>query len=227
MTLKLSNIRKLNDGYEVLRDLNLTVENNGLLVIVAPPGNGKTTLLRVIAGLDVPDSGQVWMDGEDVTGTHVRDRQIAMLYQQFINYPSLTVFENIASPLRVSSKRYSADDIKTRVQDIASRLGIVSLLHHMPEQLGSEEQQLVALARTLVKEARIVLLDEPLNNLDDDLRDTLRLQIKHLAAERETTLFIYATSDPSDAQIMASQVAILQDGQIVQSGSVQDVYQHP
>jgi glycerol transport system ATP-binding protein len=224
MTLTLRNIRKLNDGYEVLRGLNLSINSNALLVIVAPPGNGKTTLLRVIAGLDTPDSGQVFIDGEDVTDTHVRDRQIAMVYQQFINYPSLTVFENIASPLRVSRRNYSTEDIKHRVHEIASTLDIHPVLHHLPEQLGSDEQQLVALARALVKEARIVLLDEPLGNLKETLRDTLRPRLKHLAAQREDTLFIYATSETSDALTMASQVAVLQDGKIIQSGSVQDVY---
>jgi glycerol transport system ATP-binding protein len=227
MGIKLENIRKSNDGYEVLRGLDLEIEDESFLAIVAPTGSGKTTLLRVIAGIDDLDAGKVYVDGDDVTDVHVRDRNIAMVYQQFINYPSLNVFENIASPLRVSSKNYGKQDIEERVRDIADQLEIGGLLNRLPQELSGGQQQRVALARALVKEARIIMLDEPLGNLDYKLREALRIQIKNLAAQRENTIFIYATPEPIDALTMASHVAILHDGQIIQYGEMREVYRRP
>ncbi len=227
MGIELRNISKRSEGYQTLHKLNLTIENNTFLALVAPTGTGKTTLLRVLAGIDRPDNGQILVDGEDVTHTHVRDRNVAMVYQQFINYPSLKVYENIASPLRVSkSPKYDNKEIDKRVREAAEILQISPLLDRLPQELSGGQQQRVAVARAIVKDARLIMLDEPLGNLDYKLREDLRLELKNIAAERDT-IFIYATPEPIDALTMASYTAVLHDGDIIQYGRTRDVYRKP
>jgi glycerol transport system ATP-binding protein len=227
MGIELKNIFKRSEGYNTLNNLNLTIKDETFLAIVAPTGTGKTTLLRVMGGIDRPDSGQVVVDGEDVTEMHVRDRNIAMVYQQFINYPSLKVFENIASPLRVSrSQKYTEADIKQRVGQVAEILQISPLLDRLPQELSGGQQQRVALARAIVKDARLIMLDEPLGNLDYKLREDLRLELKEIAKQRDA-IFVYATPEPIDALTMASHTAVLHDGNIIQYGTTNDVYRQP
>jgi glycerol transport system ATP-binding protein len=209
-----------------LNNLSMEIETGTFLGLIAPTGTGKTTLLRVLAGIDKPDSGQIFVDGKDVTHTKVQDRNVAMVYQQFINYPSFTVYENIASPLRVSRQKYAKAEIDRRVRSIAEQLQIAQLLGRLPEELSGGQQQRVAIARALVKDAQLILLDEPLGNLDYKLREDLRIELKELAAQRHS-IFIYATPEPIDALTMASHVAVLYDGKIVQYGPVWDVYQNP
>lgn len=224
MGIELRQVSKFNEGVQYVEDLDLSVEDGTFLAIVAPTWTGKTTLLRVIAGIQPPDKGQVFVDGEDVTGVHVRHRNIAMVYQEFINYPSFTIYENIASPLRVA--RIDKKDIDRRVRETAEQLRITELLKRYPQELSGGQQQRVAIARALVKDARIVLLDEPLGNLDYKLREDLRVDLKNLAAERDA-IFIYATPEPIDALTMASHVAIMHDKQILQYGVMEDVYLRP
>lgn len=227
MGIELKNIFKRSDGYPTLRDLNMSIEDGTFLAIVAPTGTGKTTLLRVIAGIDQPASGRILVDGEDVTNVHVRNRNVAMVYQQFINYPSLSVFENVASPLRVSRvNKYTESDIKQRVGQVAEILQISPLLDRLPQELSGGQQQRVAIARAIVKDARIIMLDEPLGNLDYKLREDLRLELKAIAAERDA-IFIYTTPEPIDALTMATHTAILYDGHIIQYGETNDVYRRP
>lgn len=226
MSIELQNISKTQQRYNTLDNLNLTIEDGTFLALVAPTGTGKTTLMRIMAGIDKPDAGRILVDGEDVTGTHVRERNVAMVYQQFINYPSLKVYENIASPLRVSKQKYSRKEIDERVRTVAEQLQIEEFLQRLPEELSGGQQQRVAIARALVKDARLILLDEPLGNLDYKLREDLRLELKSLAQERNA-IFIYATPEPLDAWIMASHVAVLHGGQIVQYGPMWDVYKRP
>lgn len=226
MSLELKDVTKTGQGNKTLANLNLHVERGEFLALLAPTGTGKTTLLRVIAGLEQPDSGRIFVDGHDVTGVHVRQRNIAMVYQQFINYPTLSVYENIASPLRVSRQRYSKAEIDSRVRRTAEQLQILPLLQRLPAELSGGQQQRVAIARALVKDAQLILLDEPLGNLDYKLREDLRQELKNLAAERNAT-FIYATPEPIDALTMASHVAILDAGKIIQHGPMEHVYQHP
>jgi glycerol transport system ATP-binding protein len=224
MGIELRNVSKFNEGVQYVEDLDLTVEDGTFLAVVAPTWTGKTTLLRVIAGIQPPDKGKVFVDGEDVTGVHVRNRNVAMVYQQFINYPSFNVYENIASPLRVAG--FSNKEIDHRVRSMAEQLQISSFLDRTPEELSGGQQQRVAIARALVKDARIVLLDEPLGNLDYKLREDLRIELKNLASQRDA-IFIYATPDPIDALMMASHVAIMHDKQILQYGATEDVYYRP
>jgi glycerol transport system ATP-binding protein len=225
MGLELKNIWKSSYGYETLRALDLTIEDSSFVALIAPTGTGKTTLLRVMAGLEKPEKGNLFVDGQDVTQVHVRNRNIAMVYQQFINYPSLTVYENIASPLRVSGK-VDKKTLDERVRTIAEQLQIYEFLDRLPQELSGGQQQRVAIARALIKDVRLVLLDEPLGNLDYKLREDLRIELKNLAVERNA-IFVYATPDPIDALMMASHVGILYDGKIIQYGQMEEVYKKP
>ena len=226
MGIRLEDIHKTSEGYQTLKGLNLEVDDDTFLGIIAPTGTGKTTLLRVLAGIEKPDKGRIFVDGEEVTGRHVRDRNISMVYQQFINYPSLKVYENIASPLRASKKKYDKANIDKRVRRAAEQLQIEDLLNRLPQELSGGQQQRVAIARAIVKEARLILFDEPLGNLDYKLREDLRLELKSLAAERNA-IFVYATPEPIDALTMASHAAILYDGKIIQYGEMREVYKRP
>ncbi len=223
--LELKDISKKSHGYNTLQNLELTIEANSFVAIVAPTGTGKTTLLRVIGGIDKPDSGRIFVDGKDVTRMHVRKRNIAVVYQQFVNYPSFTVFQNIASPLRVSGK-LSRKEIDAKVRLMAEKLDISDLLKRLPQELSGGQQQRVAIARALIKDAKLILLDEPLGNLDYKLREDLRIDLKNLAAERDA-IFIYATPEPIDALMMSSHTAILDAGQIIQYGLTEEVYKKP
>jgi glycerol transport system ATP-binding protein len=228
MGIELRDIYKTSEGYETLKGLNLHIEDDMFVSVVAPTGTGKTTLLRVMAGIEKPDRGQIIVHGEDVTGVHVRDRNIAMVYQQFINYPSLNVYENIASPLRVGrTQTYTAAEIDERVRRTAEQLQITELLQRLPQELSGGQQQRVAIARALVKDAEMILLDEPLGNLDYKLREDLRLELKQLAQERSNTIFVYATPEPIDALTMATYTAVLYDGKIIQYGDTRGVYRKP
>lgn len=185
----------------------------GLHTLLGPTLAGKTTLLRLIAGLDRPTTGTVRITGE---------RSVAMVYQHFVNYPSLTVYENIASPLRVAR----AADIDRRVRTAAATLQIEDVLGRLPSELSGGQQQRTALARALVKEAGVVLLDEPLANLDYKLRDDLRSQIRGAFAERDSVL-VYATSDPAEALTLGGDVLVLDEGRLLQTGGARDVYDAP
>ncbi|MBC7811996.1 MAG: ABC transporter ATP-binding protein [Burkholderiales bacterium] len=224
MGIELKSISKTTDGYKTLDNLDFSIADRSFVAIVAPTGTGKTTLLRVMAGLEKPEKGAVLVDGRDVTTVHVRKRNVAMVYQQFINYPSLTVYENIASPLRVAKRPKL--EIDQRVRAVAEQLQIVELLPRLPQELSGGQQQRVAIARALIKDARMILFDEPLGNLDYKLREDLRVELKNLAAAR-STIFVYATTEPIDALMMASEVGILHDGKIIQYGPMESVYKQP
>ncbi|MEM6680266.1 MAG: ABC transporter ATP-binding protein, partial [Pseudomonadota bacterium] len=183
------------------------------------------SMMRLMAGLDVPTSGRVSWDGADVTGARVQTRDVAMVYQQFINYPAMTVYENIASPLRL--KRIPADQIDTRVRAAA---GLMKLneqqLSRKPLELSGGQQQRCALARALVKEAGLVLLDEPLANLDYKLREELRAEIPRIF-EASGAIFVYATTEPHEALLLGGNIACLWEGRITQFGPTPEVYRHP
>jgi glycerol transport system ATP-binding protein len=185
---------------------------------------GKTTLLRLMAGLVKPTSGEVWFGGRNVTGVPVQRRRVSMVYQQFINYPNLSVFHNIASPLRVAG--LAAADIKGRVGRIAEMLRLTELLDRKPAELSGGQQQRTALARALVKDADLVLLDEPLANLDYKLREALRDDLPRLFADRGCTV-VYATTEPAEALLLGGHVATMHQGRITQFGACTGVYREP
>ncbi len=205
-------------------DVSLTLERGTLNVLLGPTLSGKTSLMRLLAGLDRPSSGRVLIDGTDVTGVHVRDRSVAMVYQQFINYPSLTVYENIASPLRVQGKPRA--EIDRRVREAAELLRLVPFLERTPLELSGGQQQRCAIARAVVKGADLILLDEPLANLDYKLREELREELPRIFAETGT-IIVYATTEPTEALLLGGNTACLAEGRVIQMGPTSAAYHRP
>lgn len=203
---------------------DLKLEPGTMNVLLGPTLAGKTTLMRLMAGLDKPTTGQVLAHGKDVTGMRVQDRKVAMVYQQFINYPSMTVFDNIASPLKIMGK--SKAEIDTAVRKSADMLRLTDMLDRKPLELSGGQQQRCALARALVKESDLVLLDEPLANLDYKLREELRAEIPRIFQD-SGAIFVYATTEPEEALLLGGNTATLFEGRITQFGPATDVYRHP
>jgi glycerol transport system ATP-binding protein len=224
MSVMLDHITRAVDGIPTIRDVSLTLERGTLSVLLGPTLSGKTSIMRLLAGLDKPASGRVLVDGKDVTGVDVRKRSVAMVYQQFINYPSLSVYENIASPLRVQGKPRA--EIESRVQEAAKLLKLEPYLNRMPLQLSGGQQQRTAIARALVKGADLVLLDEPLANLDYKLREELRTELPRIF-EASGAIFVYATTEPSEALLLGGRTICMWEGEILQAGDTSKVYRHP
>jgi len=209
-----------------ISDISVEIADGDFAVLLGPTGAGKTTLLRTLCGVEQPDTGRVLFDDADVTNLSVRKRPVAMVYQQFVNYPSLTVYENIASPIRLMRPKLSGEEIDRRVRANAELLGVDTLLKRRPEELSGGQQQRTAIARALAKDARYILLDEPLANLDYKLREELRSELKGLFRDRGGAV-VYATSEPIDALAMGTHVGVMQDGKILHYGPVDDVYHRP
>ncbi|MCK5759186.1 MAG: ABC transporter ATP-binding protein [Clostridiales bacterium] len=226
MGIVVENVTKLHQGIPTLNNVNLEVNDGDFSVLLAPTGSGKTTLLKIIAGIEKPTNGKIYFDGVDVTNLSVQKRNIAMVYQQFVNYPSFTVYENIASPLRVSKIKYSEKEIDRKVKENAELLGITNILNHLPEAISGGQQQRTALARALAKGTKYVFLDEPLANLDYKLREELRSELK-LIFRKKGGAIIYATPEPIDAMGMATHVGFIHKGQIMQYGPMMEVYKNP
>jgi len=224
MGLKLDNITKL-EGDEIhLKDINLELAPGSRNVILGRTLAGKTSLLRIMAGLDKPSSGRILADGRDITGVTVRKRSVAMVYQQFINYPSLTVYDNIASPLKM--KKMSRAEIDDRVQETAAILHLETMLDRRPAELSGGQQQRTAIARALVKEADLLLLDEPLVNLDYKLREELREELQQIFQQRRA-IVVYTTTEPGEALMLGGNIVVLDEGRTLQAGPTPDVYHHP
>jgi glycerol transport system ATP-binding protein len=224
MTVTLEHVTRSVDGIAAIRDVSLVLQGGTLNVLLGPTLSGKTSIMRLLAGLDKPTSGRVEVDGKDVTGIDVRKRSVAMVYQQFINYPSLTVYENIASPLRVQGK--PRGEIAKRVTEAARLLRLEPYLDRTPLQLSGGQQQRTAIARALVKGADLVLLDEPLANLDYKLREELRAELPRIF-EASGAIFVYATTEPSEALLLGGRTICMWQGEILQAGETSNVYRHP
>ncbi|MTI18212.1 ABC transporter ATP-binding protein [Rhodobacteraceae bacterium RKSG542] len=222
--LELTDVSKQVGAETHIDSVSLRLEGGTLNVLLGPTLSGKTTLMRIMAGLDKPTSGSVYMDGEDVTGITVRKRDVAMVYQQFINYPSLTVYENIASPLRVAGTKPA--EIDQKVRSAAELLKLTPYMDRHPLELSGGQQQRTALARALVKGARLVLMDEPLANLDYKLREELRAELPKVFAE-SGAIFVYATTEPAEALLLGGNTATLHHGKVSQFGPTLDVYRNP
>lgn len=222
--LELRNVSKSVGVSRHITDVSLKLENGSLNVLLGPTLAGKTSLMRLMAGLDVPTSGTIHMDGKDVTGVPVQRRNVAMVYQQFINYPSLTVYENIASPLRV--KGADKASIDRDVKRAAELMRLTPYLDRTPLSLSGGQQQRTALARAMVKQASLVLLDEPLANLDYKLREELREELPKIFAETGA-IFVYATTEPQEALLLGGNTAVMHEGQVAQFGRTIDVFRHP
>ncbi len=228
MRLRLDGIgRKV--GAEVhLHRMSLAPEPGTVSVLLGATQAGKTTLMRLMAGLDMPSHGRVLVDDADVTGMPVRQRDVAMVYQQFINYPSMTVFDNIASPLKLRPRavRLDAAGIDRRVRELAEKLHIEPFLGRLPAALSGGQQQRVALARALAKDAPLMLLDEPLVNLDYKLREELRDELAALFASGGGTV-VYATTEPTEALLLGGYTAVLDAGELLQYGPTAEVFHRP
>lgn len=224
MALELRGVSKVVDGQTHIHPTDLRFEKGTMNVLLGPTLSGKTTLMRLMAGLDVPATGRVFWDGKDVTGVRVQDRRVAMVYQQFINYPSMTVYENIASPLRLM--RLEGAEIDRRVRATAELMRLTPMLGRKPLELSGGQQQRCALARALVKEAGLVLLDEPLANLDYKLREELRIEIPKIF-EASGAIFVYATTEPEEALLLGGHAATLWEGRVTQFGPTPEVYRQP
>ncbi|WP_172327867.1 ABC transporter ATP-binding protein [Mangrovicoccus sp. HB161399] len=224
MTLELRGVTRVVEGQVHVHPTDLVLEKGTMNVLLGPTTSGKTSLMRLMAGLDAPSAGQVIWEGADVTGKRVQDRGVAMVYQQFINYPSMSVYDNIASPMRLLG--LPKDQIDARVRETAGLMKLDGMLDRRPLELSGGQQQRCALARALVKNAGLVLLDEPLANLDYKLREELRVEIPRIF-EASGSIFVYATTEPEEALLLGGNVATLWEGRITQFGPTPQVYRRP
>jgi glycerol transport system ATP-binding protein len=224
MGLSLQNIDKILGRETHLKDINLEFESGSRNVLLGRTLAGKTSLLRIMAGIDRPTHGKILIDGKDTTGVWVRKRSVAMVYQQFINYPSLTVYKNIASPLKVSG--VAKAEIDRRVLETAKMLHIDNLLDRLPAELSGGQQQRIAIARALVKDAQLLLLDEPLVNLDYKLREDLRIELQEIFEQREA-IVVYTTTEPTEALMLGGNIVVMDEGCVLQTGATPDVYHNP
>jgi glycerol transport system ATP-binding protein len=222
MQLVLEKISKNVGAQPWLYDLDLVPRSSAVTVLLGATQAGKTSLMRIMAGLDTPSAGRVLVDGKNVVGVPVRERDVSMVYQQFINYPSLTVQDNIASPLKLRGEK----NIAQRVQALAEKLHIEMFLERYPAELSGGQQQRVALARALAKGAPLILLDEPLVNLDYKLREELRDELSALFAAGDSTV-IYATTEPSEALLLGGYTAVMDAGELLQYGPTAEVFHTP
>ena len=225
MRLTLQDVTKVVRGQTHLYGVDLDFASGSFNVLLGPTQAGKTSLLRLMAGLDRPTSGAILEDGKDVTSLGVRKRNVAMVYQEFVNYPNFTVYENIASPLRRAA-RLSAGEIDAKVKSTAETMRIDRFLGRLPSELSGGQQQRVALARALVKDAPLLLLDEPLLNLDYKLREELRSEIREIFRHGRTTV-VYATTEPQEALLFGGNTVVLDAGRALQSGPALEVYRRP
>jgi glycerol transport system ATP-binding protein len=222
--LELRSVSRSVEGRVHIHPTDLSLQKGTMNVLLGPTLSGKTSLMRLMAGLDKPTSGTLHWDGRDVTGMRVQDRAVAMVYQQFINYPAMSVYDNIASPMRITGK--SKADIDRAVRSTAEMLKLTPFLTRKPLELSGGQQQRCALARALVKDAGLVLLDEPLANLDYKLREELRAEIPKIF-EASGAIFVYATTEPEEALLLGGNTATLWEGRITQFGPTPTVYRQP
>src|SRR5210317_1556893 len=224
MAIELRNV-SLRVGAEThIYETSLSLEPGQFNILLGTTLSGKTSLMRLMAGLEKPSSGTLWANGEEVTGVAVQKRSVAMVYQAFINYPSFSVYDNIASPLKVAG--LPKHEIDRQVRRFAELLQLTPMLERLPSELSGGQQQRTALARALVKGADLVLLDEPLANLDYKLREELRDELPKLFADTGATV-VYATSELLEALMLGGFTATLREGRVVQFGATSEIYRHP
>jgi multiple sugar transport system ATP-binding protein len=224
--VKLSGVTKRFGDVRAVHDLSLDIADGELMVLLGPTGAGKTTTLRTIAGLERPDAGRVSIGGHDVTAEPPAVRDVAFVFQQYSLYPHLTVYDNLAFPLRSPARRLPEDEVRRMVHRVAELLHIESKLQNRATRLSGGEMQRVAIGRALVRAPAIYLMDEPLSSLDAKLRAELRLELKRIQSELGATI-LYVTHDQIEAMTMASRIGILSAGALVQIGTPREVYERP
>lgn len=224
--LTLSGISKSFGANQAVQGLSIDIASGEFIVLLGPSGAGKTTTLRLVAGLEKPDSGQVLINGQDVTTTPPAMRDVTFVFQQYSLYPHLSVFDNLAFPLRSPLRKISEADIKTKVTEIARMLRIEDKLQNSATKLSGGQMQRVAIGRALVRSPAVYLMDEPLSSLDAKLRNDLRLELKRIQQDLGATM-LYVTHDQVEALTMANRIGVLDQGQLVQLGTPQQVYENP
>ncbi|WP_308552433.1 ABC transporter ATP-binding protein [uncultured Peptoniphilus sp.] len=225
MSIELKNIRKCYEkDVAVIDDFNLSIEDGDFVVFLGPSGCGKSTLLRIIAGLIDIDGGSIFMDGENITNSLPKDRNMAFVFQNYALYPHMTVSENITVSLKL--KKVPREKIESKLKEIAELLSIEDLLNRYPRELSGGQQQRVALARAIIRSPKAYLMDEPLSNLDAKLRQKMRFEIMKLYEKLKITT-IYVTHDQVEAMTMATRVVLLNKGEIIQSGPPQELFDAP
>jgi multiple sugar transport system ATP-binding protein len=222
----LDKITKRFRNVTALRDVSFEIRDGEFFVLLGPTGAGKTTTLRVIAGLEKQDEGRVLFDGQSVDAASPAERDIAFVFQQYSLYPTMTVYDNLAFPLRSPMLRTPEDEIRRRIGEAAEILRITHLMERKTARLSGGEMQRVSIGRAIVREPRIFLMDEPLSNLDAKLRESLRIEIKHIQKTQNRTI-LFVTHDQVEALTLADRIAVLRQGSIVQLGTPQDIYDRP
>jgi multiple sugar transport system ATP-binding protein len=209
-----------------VHDLSLAIHDGEFVVLLGPTGAGKTTTLRLVAGLEAPDAGRIRIAGEDVTHAPPAARDVAFVFQQYSLYPHYSVFDNLAFPLRAPGRKWPEDRIRARVAEVAALLRIDGKLGNRATQLSGGEMQRVAIGRALVREPQIHLMDEPLSSLDAKLREDLRIELKHIQVDLGATV-LYVTHDQIEAMTLADRIGVLDEGALVQIGVPREVYEAP
>ena len=224
MTLELRDVEKRVGAETHIYPTSVEFSEGGFNVLLGATRAGKTTLLKMIAGLERPTAGEIWLNGQNITSLKPQKRRASLVHQFFVNYPHVSVYENIASPLRIA--KLSGAEIDRRVRETAELLSLTPMLSRKPGELSGGQQQRTALARAIVKDADIVLLDEPLANLDYKLREELRHELPTLLAGRGA-IVVYASSEPEDALMLGGSTAAMVEGRITQFGPTSQVYRDP
>ncbi len=225
-SVELRNVSKRFSTVDALSDVSVTINDGEFFVLLGPTGAGKTTTLRIIAALEKQDSGAIFFDGEPVDHLEPAERDVAMVFQQYSLYPTMTVWDNLAFPLRSPMRKVPQAEIEKRIASVAETLRITHLLERKTARLSGGEMQRVAIGRAIVRQPRIFLMDEPLSNLDAKLREALRVELQHLQkTQGDTTLLV--THDQIEALTMADRIAVLDQGRIIQVGAPADIYDKP
>ena len=222
--ISLRGVRKVFGNFEALKFIDLEIEPMEFFALLGPSGSGKSTTLRVIAGLETPDEGAIFVDDVDVTHSQPGERDVAMVFQNYALYPHLTLADNIGFPLKMDGVPKA--DIPARVHEAAAKVKIDHLLHRRPGQLSGGQQQRCALARAIVRQPKLFLLDEPLSNLDTQLRLETRVELKKLQRDLDVTA-VYVTHDQEEAMTLADRMAVFLDGNIAQIGTPDEVFNRP
>src|SRR5258705_2306932 len=219
-------VSKAFKGAPAISDLSLKVGDGEFVALLGPTGAGKTTTLRLVAGLEMPDSGSIRIDGRDVTGDAPADRDVAFVFQQYSLYPHLTVFENMAFALRAPIRRVPEADIRAKVEEVARLLHIETKLQNKATQLSGGQMQRVAIGLALVRSPSIYLIDEPLSSLDAKLPGEMRLELKRIQTDLGATI-LYVTHDQTEAMTMASRIGVIEAGRLMQIGTPREIYENP
>lgn len=224
--IQLESVSKRFQAIPAVQELSFSIEEGEFFVLLGPTGAGKTTTLRLIAGLEKPDSGRISMNGQEANALSPAERELAFVFQQYSLYPHYSVYDNLAFPLRASHQKLNESQIQQRVQEIAALLKIESKLNNPATQLSGGEMQRVSIGKALVRNPKVFLMDEPLSSLDAKLREELRVELKRIQKDLWATI-LYVTHDPIEAMTLANRIGVMAAGKLMQVGAPREIYQNP